>query len=332
MTKFKDIYVSLIPKISLEVINKIANLDLDDLIAMDCFNEQQHLFIKRQLAADSSRINNWLSLSENNYFLEYCDVLYPTLLKEIHDPPKYLFIKGDLSTLDYVSCAVVGCRYPRETSIIYSKLLAEILALNKVATVSGLAIGIDALIHENTIKYGGKTIALLPCGINNIYPQINTQLSEKVTENGLLMSEFMLNYPVYRSNFVRRNRVITGLTKSLLIVEAEVNSGSWSSAMHAISQNKEVMVLPVPFNETHGLGNMALIKEGANVISNTKELLENINIINRQSKEKVFVRSFDSYIRNQNKELGDIFSDIIVQQKIYNNINSGYGYEFMDLI
>ncbi|MDO8573929.1 MAG: DNA-processing protein DprA [Candidatus Daviesbacteria bacterium] len=191
------------------------------------------------------------------------DKEYPILLKEIYDPPVVLYYKGKLD-LNNKTIAVVGSRkmtdQGRSATVEFTKGLVNA----GFTIISGLARGVDSTAHLTAISERGKTIAVLGSGLNNIYPQENIELAEKIAGGfGAIISEFPPDYPVKPENFPQRNRIISGLSLAVLIVEAKNNSGSAITARAALEQGREVFVIPP--ND--------LIKDGATAVFHPEEIL-----------------------------------------------------------
>lgn len=225
-------------------------------------------------------INNWLEQDKNNFVLEKSSKLYPELLTHIPNAPELLFVKGKKEILNLPCISIVGARKPLASSNHYLKKIIKNLENKNITIVSGLAIGIDTLAHKYSLENMLPTIAVLPCGINKIYPQRNTQLANQIIENGLILSEFMPDIPARKHHFLQRNRIVTGLSQMLLVVQAKTKSGTMSSANHALEQNREVLVIPSEFNNELSTGNFELIQSGAYCLSSVSEA---VNIISKQA-------------------------------------------------
>ena len=174
------------------------------------------------------------------------DGSYPALLREIADPPITLYVKGDWQACFELPCvAVIGSRMCSTYGENASEMLARDLASRGICIVSGLARGIDAAAHRGAIRGGGKTIAVLGTGIDNVYPRENTRLVKEILESGgAVVSQFPLGTPPLKDNFPYRNRIISGLSLGVLIIEASERSGSLITARLATEQNREVMAVP----------------------------------------------------------------------------------------
>ncbi|MFP4164640.1 MAG: DNA-processing protein DprA [Chitinispirillaceae bacterium] len=201
---------------------------------------------------------------------------YPMYLKEIFAPPPVLYVKGDLSVFKKHAFAVVGTRSPTS----YGKQVARKLAgdiSTELVIVSGLAKGIDTAAHESCLEKRGKTVAVLGCGIDRIYPRDNEELAERICSNGTLVSEFPLGAAPEAFNFPRRNRIISGLSSGVLVVEAGAKSGALITAHYALQQGREVFAVPGPINSPMSIGTFNLLKQGAVPVSSAQDIMENIS-------------------------------------------------------
>lgn len=196
------------------------------------------------------------------------DGSYPFLLREIADPPITLYVKGNWQECFDAPCiAVVGSRKCSTYGENASEMLSRDLAANGVCIVSGLARGIDTAAHRGAIKGKGKTIAVLGTGINQIYPKENARLVEEILDSGgAIVSQFPLETPPLKENFPYRNRIISGLSLAVLIVEASERSGSLITARLATEQNREVLAVPGNITSKNSYGTNYLIKSGAKLV------------------------------------------------------------------
>ena len=202
---------------------------------------------------------------------------YPPLLKEITFAPAVLYVKGKKEVLRQICFAIVGSRIPTIYGLSMAERFSFSLASLGIVIVSGLARGIDTQAHRSALK-GGKTIAVLGSGLLNIYPKENSKLAYKISEEGALVSEFPLFEPPLRENFPRRNRIISGLSKGVLVVEASTKSGALITARYACEQNREVFALPGQANSPLSKGTNFLIREGAKLVESIEDILEELNL------------------------------------------------------
>jgi DNA processing protein len=208
--------------------------------------------------------------------MTYWDEEYPEALKRIYDPPAFIYYKGSLKIEDKLAMAIVGTRVPTQYGKIVTEQLCKELVENDITVVSGLARGIDTLAHRNVIMNKGRTLAVLGCGLDRVYPPENKKLAEEIAENGALLSEYPLGTMPDAGNFPRRNRIISGLSLGVLIIEAGMKSGALITAFQALEQNREVFAVPGPINSAKSIGTNQLIKEGAKLVQNVSDILKEL--------------------------------------------------------
>ena len=208
---------------------------------------------------------------------------YPPLLAEIPDPPDCLWTCGDRAILSRVAVAVVGARAASRDGCAIAAQLAADLARAGVVVVSGLARGVDAAAHAGALDAGGSTIAVLGTGIDLVYPAENRELHDRIAVAGLLVTEFPPGSPPEAFHFPRRNRIISGLSKAVVIVEAREKSGSLITARMAADQGREVMAVPGPSLYGQNKGSHALLKDGAKLVESAVDILEELGMLQRPS-------------------------------------------------
>lgn len=205
------------------------------------------------------------------------DAAYPTLLASISDPPSLLYLRGELRQADANAVAIVGSRQCTP----YGKRLTEKLAAGLVragfTVVSGLARGIDAAAHQGALDASGRTIAVLAGGLSSIYPPEHKELAAAVEASGALLSETPMIVPPQRGMFHARNRLISGLARAVVIVEANERSGALITARHAAEQGREVFVAPANADSPTSAGSLRLLRNGARLIRDVDDLLEDLN-------------------------------------------------------
>ena len=206
------------------------------------------------------------------------DELYPPRLKEIDQPPPVLYVRGNLTTDDTWAVAVVGTRRVSAYGRQVTEELAAFLAVNGVTVVSGLARGVDAIAHQSALKNGGRTIAVLGCGVDRIYPPEHKPLAEKVIANGALVSDYAPGTPPDASNFPPRNRIISGLAMATVVVEAGETSGALITAQFAVDQGREVFAVPGNILAPQSKGTNRLIAQGAHPMLSARDLLDVLNL------------------------------------------------------
>ncbi|MCW5201815.1 DNA-processing protein DprA [Desulfobulbus sp. US1] len=201
------------------------------------------------------------------------DPLYPSLLLNIHDYPILLYCFGDLDCLRVPAVAVVGSRTPTDYGKSVSAALARQLVANGLVVVSGLAKGIDGQAHIGALEAGGKTIAVLGCGLDVVYPGEHGSLYKQIGEQGLLISEYPLGTPPEGFRFPARNRIVSGLSLGVVIVEAAVRSGALITARLALEQNREVFAVPGRIDSPKSEGPHGLLRQGAALVRSVEDIL-----------------------------------------------------------
>ena len=201
------------------------------------------------------------------------DEIYPPLLRRISNPPEALFFEGDASLLLQPQIAVIGSRNPTSAGLDHARAFAAELSKLGFTVTSGLAAGIDATAHRAALDTGGSTIAVNGTGLDIVYPQGSTSLAEEIRVKGLMVSEFPPGTPARRQNFPSRNRIISGLSLGVLVIEAGLNSGSLITARLAGEQGREVFALPGSLHNPMVKGCHRLIKQGARLTESTDEIV-----------------------------------------------------------
>ena len=204
------------------------------------------------------------------------DGRYPRLLREIHDPPGVLFVKGDLHPRDGLALAVVGTRHATQYGLRQAERLAASLARAGLTIISGLARGIDAAAHRGALAAGGRSLAVLASGVLNIYPPEHAKLAEEVEAQGALLSEAPSRAEPLGGTFPQRNRLISGLSLGTLVVEAGDRSGALITARHAMEQGREVFAVPGRVDGRTARGCHRLIRDGAKLVETADDVLEEL--------------------------------------------------------
>jgi DNA processing protein len=204
------------------------------------------------------------------------DASFPRLLREIHDPPGVLFLKGNLRPDDALAVAIVGSRHATQYGLAQAERLAASLARAGLTIVSGLARGIDAAAHRGALSAGGRTLAVLGSGVLNVYPPEHTPLAEEVIAHGALISEAPPLAPPVSGAFPQRNRLISGLSLGVIIVEAPLQSGSLITARHAMEQGREVFAVPGRVDSRMSRGCHRLLRDGAKLVETADDVLEEL--------------------------------------------------------
>ena len=201
------------------------------------------------------------------------DINYPYMLSQIYSPPKKLYVIGNTEILREKSIAIVGCREASNYGKNIAKDLAYNLGKNNIITVSGLARGIDTCCHIGSIKANARTIAVVAHGLDMIYPKENRNLAIKILKSGgAIVSEYEIGTKPLKRNFVARNRIISGLSKKIVVIEAKKKSGSLITANFALNEGRDVYAVPGNINNINSEGTNDLIKNGANLLTNYLDL------------------------------------------------------------
>ena len=207
----------------------------------------------------------------------YGDGEYPELLSQITDPPTVIFYKGALNPEDKYSISIVGSRRTTSYGRFVARYLSEGLSSMGFTIISGMARGIDSVSHTGALKKGGRTLAVLGSGIDVIYPPEGLDLYERIHRSGAVISELPLGTPPNRENFPRRNRIISGLSIGVIIVEASKGSGTLITARSALDQNREVFAVPGNINSPNSYGTNELLKSGAKLVTRPEDVVEELS-------------------------------------------------------
>lgn len=221
------------------------------------------------------------------WVLHVHDKRYPPALKAIYDPPPVLYIKGTLTRADNLAVAIVGSRKCTHYGTEQASRFSHLLASSGFTIVSGLARGIDSAAHRGALAAKGRTIAVQGCGLANIFPSENKKLFEQIIDNGAVISELPLTYEPLAENFPGRNRIITGLSMGVLVVEATYRSGALISAEAALGNNREVMAVPGRIDSPTSAGCHKLLKQGARLIDSIDEIMDALGHIGNDLKAHV---------------------------------------------
>jgi DNA processing protein len=256
-------------------LSEIFSMGEKSLAALGIPDEAFPLIRARSYQATACEIYDW-GMREGCKFLIRGSDGYPPLLEEISDPPLVLYARGNLETLQIPGIAIVGTRRPTIYGLQMAQGIASDLGSRGIGIVSGLARGIDGAAHRGCLESGGNTIAVLGCGIDIVYPKEHRQLTQKILEKGLLLSEFVPGTSPSPQNFPVRNRIISGLSLGTLIIEASEYSGSLITARMAMEQNREVFALPGNLTSPQSFGPNFLIKQGAKLVQSWRDVVEEL--------------------------------------------------------
>lgn len=206
------------------------------------------------------------------------DPLYPDRLAAIHDPPPVLWVVGNVDALSLPAVAIVGSRAGSPYALEVAARLGSDLARRGIAVVSGLARGVDSAAHRGALEASGTTIAVLGSGVDVIYPPEHDELAKNICERGALMSEFAPGMPPFAGHFPQRNRLISGLSLAVVVVEAAEKSGSLITAGFALEQGRDVLAVPGNILGGRNRGAHALLKDGAKIVESADDILEEIQL------------------------------------------------------
>ena len=227
---------------------------------------------------EPERLNATLRWLEDpaNQVVTLADDAYPRLLLEITDPPALLYVKGNASLLDHAALAVVGSRNATQQGRANAEAFSRELSEAGFTIISGMALGIDAAAHVGGLAAAAASIAVVGTGLDRVYPARNRDLAHQLAEGGALVSEFALGTPALAGNFPRRNRLISGLSRGCLVVEAALKSGSLITARYAMEQGREVFAVPGSIHSPLSKGCHLLIKQGAKLAESSQDILEEL--------------------------------------------------------
>lgn len=217
----------------------------------------------------------WLQ-GPGNAVLTLADAAYPPLLLEIADPPLLLYVRGRVELLSRPGVAIIGSRNASAQGMQNAAAFAQALSTAGLTIISGLALGIDTHAHEGGLRGAGATVAVIGTGADLVYPRRNLDLAQRIAEQGCIVSEYALGLPAMPGNFPRRNRLISGLARGVLVVEAAAQSGSLITARLAGEQGRDVYALPGSIHATLAKGCHALIKQGAKLVESADDVLQEL--------------------------------------------------------
>lgn len=260
--------------------SEIFHMDIHDLLKIEGIGEQSAKNLVK--FDDWSQVDRDLDLTEKLgvNLVSITDSYYPTLLKHIYDPPVLIWFKGDLSVFETDGIAVIGTRNPGKYGIKQATEWSRAIVESGLTINSGLAYGIDSIAHETSVRTGGKTIAVLGSGIDVIYPAKNRKLVSEMMENGsVIMTEYLPGTAPDAANFPERNRIVSGLSHGVLVVESGMKGGSMITARSALDHNREVFVIPHPLDQQNGEGCNYLIKTGqGKLVQSMTDILVEISV------------------------------------------------------
>ncbi|HBK53488.1 MAG TPA: DNA-protecting protein DprA, partial [Syntrophomonas wolfei] len=237
---------------------------LNSEIAQAIISQRQHSSILFYLERLENEGINPVSFEESSY---------PSSLGNIYNPPMLLYFQGNMDCIEKICLAVVGSRAASDYGRTTARKLVHQLAARGISVVSGMARGIDTEAHRGALDAGGKTIAVLGSGLNIIYPRSNKRLFHEIIEQGVVISEFPLDTNPEPGNFPMRNRIISGISRGVVVVEARAKSGALITADYALEQGRDVFAVPGPINRESSMGANNLIKQGAKLITGVEDII-----------------------------------------------------------
>ncbi|MFA7572347.1 MAG: DNA-processing protein DprA [Lutispora sp.] len=285
----------------------ILNLKLVDLIVS-----------KRDL----DKIDRYLKKVKENDIKVYTidEENYPQNLKNIYDPPPVLYVKGNIKDRDADAIAIVGSRKASEYGLRTGEKLGMELAEAGITVVSGMALGIDSAAHKGALKGRGRTIAVFACGLNYIYPRSGISLAREIVKHGAIISEYPLGIDAIPQNFPARNRIISGMSKGVVVIEANERSGSLITADFALEQGREVFAVPGNISAPNSKGTNELIKNGAKLVASINDILEEYGIQHSERENSAEVEDLDelersilTYINGSGKSMDEIVELIRIE-------------------
>ncbi|MBI2104334.1 MAG: DNA-protecting protein DprA [Candidatus Omnitrophica bacterium] len=284
------IRLNLIPELGSTWLRRVLDAfgGLDRLWAADVRELQQVAGISPQAAErldaarkDDACLERELALAERcgAAIVTLADAAYPTRLKTIPDPPLALYVRGTLTAADETAIAIVGSRRASPYGRQCAERLSEDLALRGITVVSGLALGIDGAAHRGALRAGGRTLAVLGSGLARLYPPAHERLADQAAEQGAVLSEYPLEAEPLPHHFPRRNRLISGLSLGVIVVEASARSGALITADCALEQGREVFAVPGPMTSVTSEGTHRLLKQGARLVTSVEDVLDELRLV-----------------------------------------------------
>lgn len=249
---------------------------IDNVLTVDGMTPRLAAAIRNQPLTDKMRQEADRVRSLGFHIIPYSDPRYPPLLRQIPNPPPYLYVNG-LLTPSTKTIALVGSRNASRYGILATKRLASDLAGLGLTVVSGMARGVDTAAHIGALSVGGRTVAVLGSGLERIYPAENTRLFHRIAESGAVVTEFSLGAAPEAHHFPIRNRIISGMSQGVVVVEAARRSGSLITARLALEQNREVFAVPGNIHSYKSAGSNSLIKQGAKLVEGPRDIIEELS-------------------------------------------------------
>ncbi|KGY11511.1 DNA processing protein DprA [Vibrio tubiashii] len=248
------------------------------------FDQKQIKYLKQHSACEVDQCLEWQQKSAHNHIITLSDSAYPQMLKQAVGSPPVLFVQGERAGLAEPQMAIVGSRNASIEALNNARQFASSLVEHGLIVTSGLALGVDGHAHDGALQGNGRTLAVLGCGLASVYPARHRNLADRIVEhNGALVSEFHPQAKPKASHFPRRNRIISGLSLGVLVVEAAEKSGSLITARYALEQGREVFAIPGSIDDVNTRGCNLLIKQGACLVMRVEDILDEIDTLLRWS-------------------------------------------------
>ncbi|MET3138840.1 DNA processing protein [Undibacterium sp. GrIS 1.2] len=263
-----------------------------------------------QLQQQINLTQNWCA-SPGNQVMTLADANYPRALLDIPDPPILIYVKGRAALLDAPTIAVVGSRNATTQGILNAEQFSESLSKAGLTISSGMAAGIDAAAHHGALRGAGSTVAVIGTGADIVYPARNRSLAHLIADGGCIVSEYALGMPAIASNFPRRNRIISGLAKGVLVIEAAAQSGSLITARMAAEQGRDVFAIPGSIHSPLAKGCHQLIKQGAKLVDNAQDILDELG----------FLPLFSSGVGSRDRSLANSVAPNFAQNAVRADVN-----------
>lgn len=246
--------------------------------------------------------------------IDFNDTKFPNNLKKIKNPPMKLYAIGNIDLLNKKSLAIVGTRHITDYGIKNCKYFAQEIVKKDIPIVSGMAVGTDTIAHRTALEYGGETIAVLGSGFNNIFPEENLGLFENIiSRNGLVITEYPPHIKAKSERFLKRNRIVSGLSEGVLVIEAAYRSGTSVTAKLAYEQGKVVMALPGRLDNSYGVGVNKLIQEGAKLVTDINDVIDNFpQFMNKLGKSECQKQITFWDVKDEYKEIVEILQNNIL--------------------
>lgn len=265
-------------------VKNIIHADYNRLLEVEGISDNlSNRIIKAKRNFDDTKFQTEKELEKlskiNGSIITVWDKEYPTLLKKIYDPPLLLYTIGNFTEEDNYSIAVVGTRRPTSYGKLQAERFVADIANQRITVVSGLARGIDSVAHNSTLKNNGRTIAVIGSGLDVIYPPENRKLFEQISQTGMIISEYKLGTKPDAQNFPKRNRIISGLSLGVVIVETGIGGGAMQTASFALDQNREVFSIPGNLGSRQSDGTNLLIQKGeAKLVCSSEDVLVELEL------------------------------------------------------